>query len=216
MSRSTCAVRSRRRPAPMWRPRRRRRRCKARLSADPLIVSTDFISKQEAYARNRNFLGADAAKFLTPDDFPDSYVLKLKNVGRDYPTISQNYRSQPGVEVVQNEDESLKTILNIVQLCQDKCICLRGSRAHQCDHSDGDHYSGCRIPAPQRDEHHATGRGIPVDDPIAIRHRGDYRRIGRRRPGGPGSLGRQASCSMASSVTRCSAACCRISSSAKC
>ncbi len=84
-----------------------------RLSADPLIVSTDFISKQEAYARNRNFLGADAAKFLTPDDFPDSYVLKLKNVGRDYPTISQNYRSQPGVEVVQNEDESLKTILKL-------------------------------------------------------------------------------------------------------
>src|SRR5919204_956572 len=84
-----------------------------KLSSDSLVKSVTFISKQQAYNSNKDLLGPDAAKFITPDDFPDSFVLALRNIRTDYPIIRQNYENQPGVEVVQNENESLKTILNI-------------------------------------------------------------------------------------------------------
>ncbi len=85
----------------------------AKLNADPLVKSTDFITKEQAYANNKDLFGPDAAKFITADDFPDSFVLGLKNIRADYPTIRNTYGAQPGVELVQNENESLKTILNI-------------------------------------------------------------------------------------------------------
>jgi cell division transport system permease protein len=85
----------------------------AKLDADPLVKSTDFIGRQQAYDNNKDLFGPDAAKFITPDDFPDSFVLVLRNIRADYPTIRATYQAQPGVELVQNENESLKTILNI-------------------------------------------------------------------------------------------------------
>jgi cell division transport system permease protein len=85
----------------------------AKLSTDPQLVSIDFISKQQAYAANRDLLGPEASPFLTPDDFPDSFALKLKNLRTDYVAVSTRYAAQPGVEEVQNENESLKTILSI-------------------------------------------------------------------------------------------------------
>ena len=84
-----------------------------KLDADPLVKATDFIGRQQAYNNNKDLFGPDAAKFITPDDFPDSFVLQLKNIRADYPTIRANYEAQAGVELVQNENESLKTILNI-------------------------------------------------------------------------------------------------------
>jgi cell division transport system permease protein len=84
-----------------------------KLNADPLIKSVRFVSRQQAYNSNKDLLGPDAAKFITPDDFPDSFVLELHNLRKDYPTIAQTYGTAAGVDKVQNEDESLKTILNI-------------------------------------------------------------------------------------------------------
>jgi cell division transport system permease protein len=84
-----------------------------KLNTDPQIESVDFISKEAAFAANRDLLGADASKFLTPDDFPDQFAVKLKNLRQDYTAVSERYSSQPGVEQVQNEDESLKAILSI-------------------------------------------------------------------------------------------------------
>jgi cell division transport system permease protein len=85
----------------------------AKLNSDSQIQSVDFISKEQAYAANRDLLGADAAKFLSPDDFPDSFALKLTDLRQDYTAVAARYGTQPGVEQVQNENESLKTILSI-------------------------------------------------------------------------------------------------------
>ncbi|MEP6599778.1 MAG: permease-like cell division protein FtsX [Actinomycetota bacterium] len=85
----------------------------AKLDADPRVLATDFISKDQAYLRNKDLLGPEAAKFLTPADFPDAFVLKLKNIRRDYSAVEATYKSQPGVEEVQNQNDSLKAILTI-------------------------------------------------------------------------------------------------------
>lgn len=84
-----------------------------KLQTDPRIESVQYISKEEAYAKNKNLLGVDAAKFLSPSDFPDSYTLKLKNLSRDYNGIANDYKSAPGVNGVQNVNETLKTFLRI-------------------------------------------------------------------------------------------------------
>lgn len=84
-----------------------------KLDADPHVVSVDFLSKDDAYTRNRDLFGPDAAKFLTPDYFPDSFVLKLNDLRRDYTPVEAAFANQPGVEKVQNQNDSLKAILTI-------------------------------------------------------------------------------------------------------
>jgi len=83
------------------------------LNSDPQLESVDFISKEQAYAANKDLLGPEASKFLTAADFPDSFALKLRNLRTDYEAVATRYSAQPGVEQVQNENESLKTILSI-------------------------------------------------------------------------------------------------------
>ena len=84
-----------------------------RLESDPVVTSVDFISKDQAYANNRDAYGPDAEKFLTPADFPDSFAVKVKNVRQDYPHVSSAYQTQAGVEKIQNQNDSLKAILTI-------------------------------------------------------------------------------------------------------
>jgi cell division transport system permease protein len=85
----------------------------SKLGSDAQLVSVDFISKEQAYAANKDLLGPEASKFLTVDDFPDSFAVKLKDLRADYESVATRYETQPGVEQVQNENESLKTILSI-------------------------------------------------------------------------------------------------------
>ncbi|SOD73071.1 cell division protein FtsX [Jatrophihabitans sp. GAS493] len=82
-------------------------------AADDRIKSVEFISKEAAYAKNKNLLGVDAAKFLSPSDFPDSFTLKLYDLGKDYTAVAATYKDKPGVNGVQNVNETLKTFLRI-------------------------------------------------------------------------------------------------------
>lgn len=90
-----------------------RAQLQGKLDSDPRVQSMDFVSKDQAFARNKDLLGPDAAKFLTAADFPDAFVLKLKNIRRDYAAVEASYKAQPGVEAVQNQNDSLKAILTI-------------------------------------------------------------------------------------------------------
>ena len=74
-----------------------------------------YRSQQEIYKTNREFLGSGpASDLLSPADFPNEYVIKLKDLKHDFVEVNQRYSKQPGVEVVQSEDVGLKTILDIL------------------------------------------------------------------------------------------------------
>jgi cell division transport system permease protein len=50
---------------------------------------------------------------LQASDFPNAFVVTLKDLKHDYPAVAARYARAPGVDKIQNEDESLKTILDI-------------------------------------------------------------------------------------------------------
>jgi cell division transport system permease protein len=85
----------------------------AKLQADPLIASERFVSQNEIFKNNPDYLGLGNLDILQPSDFPNLISVKLKDIKRDYPTMAARYNTAPGVEQVQNQDASLKTILDI-------------------------------------------------------------------------------------------------------
>jgi len=85
----------------------------AKLKADPQITSVKFLSQQQIFENNRDFLGSNNSSLLQPSDFPNEFVVTLNDLKHDYPAVATRYARAPGVDAVQNEDESLKTILDI-------------------------------------------------------------------------------------------------------
>lgn len=85
----------------------------AQLRADPLITSERFVSQNEIFKNNPDYLGLGNLDILQPSDFPNVISVKLKDIKRDYVTMAARYNNAPGVEQVQNQDASLKTILDI-------------------------------------------------------------------------------------------------------
>jgi cell division transport system permease protein len=85
----------------------------AHLRADPLIASERFVSQNEIFKNNPDYLGLGNLDILQPSDFPNLISVKLKDIKRDYVTLAAHYNKAPGVEQVQNQDASLKTILDI-------------------------------------------------------------------------------------------------------
>ena len=83
------------------------------LRADPLIASDHFVSQNEIFKNNPDYLGLGNLDILQPSDFPNLISVKLKDIKRDYVTLAARYNKAAGVEQVQNQDASLKTILDI-------------------------------------------------------------------------------------------------------
>jgi cell division transport system permease protein len=90
-----------------------KRRLQTRLGSDPQIVSVKFLNQQEIFKKNPDYLGPKNSDLLTPSDFPNEFVIKLKDLKKDYPAVAARYATAPGVEAVQSQDDSLKTILGI-------------------------------------------------------------------------------------------------------
>lgn len=84
-----------------------------KLRADPLIASERFVSQNEIFKNNPDYLGLGNLDILQPSDFPNLISVKLKDIKRDYTAMAARYNTAPGVEQVQNQDASLKTILDI-------------------------------------------------------------------------------------------------------
>jgi len=80
------------------------------LRADPLIASEHFVSQNEIFKNNPDYLGLGNLDILQPSDFPNLISVKLKDIKRDYVTLAARYNKAAGVEQVQNQDASLKTI----------------------------------------------------------------------------------------------------------
>jgi cell division transport system permease protein len=86
---------------------------KSKLEADPQIAKVQFISETAATELARQRLGAKTVDEAGPGAIPASFTIKLKNLKTDYPLVAERYKKTAGVDAVQNQDDSLKTMLNL-------------------------------------------------------------------------------------------------------
>ncbi len=85
----------------------------AKLKNDPKVTSFTYFDKEAAYQIGLRTLDPAEAQFLQPGDLPASFTLKLQNPDRDYLAVHDTYVKVPGVESVTDEDEAIKTILQL-------------------------------------------------------------------------------------------------------
>jgi cell division transport system permease protein len=86
---------------------------RAQFAKDPTVESVEFVDEKEAYAIGQRTLPPAEAKFLQLGDLPASFAVKLKDIKTDYEPFAEKYGNAPGVFSVQNEDPSIKTILEL-------------------------------------------------------------------------------------------------------
>ena len=75
----------------------------------------EYLNTQASYDRAKQVLSATDTTDLHVGDIPALYILKLKNINKDYDAIAEDYAATNtnGVDVVQNQSDSLKTLLTI-------------------------------------------------------------------------------------------------------
>jgi cell division transport system permease protein len=90
-----------------------RKALEAKFAADPQIVSASFVSVEQATAIARERIGAKIVDEAGPGAIPSSYTLKLRDIKNDFVPVSARYAKAVGVDRVQNQDVSLKTMLRL-------------------------------------------------------------------------------------------------------
>jgi cell division transport system permease protein len=85
----------------------------AKFAADSQIVSSEFVTVEKATAIARERLGAKIVDEAGPGAIPSSYTLKLKDIKHDFDSVAARYATAAGVDRVQNQDVSLKTMLRL-------------------------------------------------------------------------------------------------------
>lgn len=90
-----------------------RQALQSQLSQDPMITHVTFISEAESYKRGKQVLPADEAAFIEPGDLPALFVVKLKNTKTDYTPVASRFSGATGVDGIQNQSDSIKTLLTI-------------------------------------------------------------------------------------------------------
>jgi len=83
------------------------------LAESPEVVSTEFVTKEQAYDRFKQLFRTDPnlVAQTTPADLPSTLLVKLKNPER-YTVISQQFAGAPGVDQVQGQSEALDRIFS--------------------------------------------------------------------------------------------------------
>lgn len=84
-----------------------------RLSHNPLVTQVLYISEQESFKRGKQVLPPDEASFIELGDLPALFVIKLKDTKNDYAPVAKEFAGAPGVDGIQNQSDSLKTLLTI-------------------------------------------------------------------------------------------------------
>jgi cell division transport system permease protein len=90
-----------------------RQALQVKLAGDTQIKSVQFITENEATTRAKQLLGEKTVDEAGPGAFPASFSLRLKDLKKDYSQVATRYAKTPGVDAVQNQDDSLKTMLNL-------------------------------------------------------------------------------------------------------
>ena len=83
------------------------------LASDSRIKSVTYIDQQQSYERGKKILAPEEAQLLQPGVLPALFVVKLGDLKTDYTPVAQKYATMAGVDDVQNQSDSLKTLLTI-------------------------------------------------------------------------------------------------------
>ncbi len=86
---------------------------RGRLVADPQITKVDFVTEAEATSIAKQRLGAKVVDEAGPGAIPSSFTIKLRDLKADYAPVATRYARAAGVEQIQNQDVSLKTMLRL-------------------------------------------------------------------------------------------------------
>jgi cell division transport system permease protein len=90
-----------------------RRALETALRADPQITAVDYLDESQATAIAKQRLGERVVDEAGPGAIPASYTIKLRDLRNDYTPVAARYAKFAGVEQVQNQDLSLKTMLRL-------------------------------------------------------------------------------------------------------
>ncbi|HTZ44864.1 MAG TPA: permease-like cell division protein FtsX [Jatrophihabitans sp.] len=90
-----------------------RQALQTRLQNDPQITGVDYINQDEATSIAKQRLGEKVVDEAGPGAIPSSFTIKLKDLKKDYAPVAARYATATGVEQVQNQDISLKTMLRL-------------------------------------------------------------------------------------------------------
>jgi cell division transport system permease protein len=90
-----------------------RQALQSRLQSDPQISSVEYINQDEATTIAKQRLGEKVVDEAGPGAIPPSFTIKLKDLKTDYLPVAARYAKAAGVEQVQNQDVSLKTMLRL-------------------------------------------------------------------------------------------------------
>jgi cell division transport system permease protein len=83
------------------------------LKADPHITDVEYVSEAQATQIAEQTLGKDVVQQAGAGAIPASFTIKLKNLKTDYEPVASKFATAAGVDSVQNQDASLKTMLNL-------------------------------------------------------------------------------------------------------
>jgi cell division transport system permease protein len=83
------------------------------LDSDPTVKSVSFFSEQQAYELGKQ-QQPDVAKYLKVGVLPASFSVKLQDVQKDYPAFAAKYAGLSGVGAVNNQIDTINTLLNII------------------------------------------------------------------------------------------------------
>ena len=86
----------------------------ARLAGDQRVKSADYVSEQEQFDRGKLYEGPEVAKYLRVGDLPASFTVKLEDLKRDYASFATDYATAAGVGQVNNQFETIKTLLQVI------------------------------------------------------------------------------------------------------
>ena len=87
---------------------------RAQLNSDPLVASASYVSESDAYQRGKQQQGQQIGQYLQVGDLPASFVVKLKDVARDYTAFAAKYAPVTGVGRVNNQIDTITTLLGII------------------------------------------------------------------------------------------------------
>lgn len=86
----------------------------ARLGADPAVSSVKYVSEKEQFDRVQQIVPPATAKLTNVGDVPASFTIKLKDIKKDYSGFAKRFSVETGVSQVQNQINTITTLLNII------------------------------------------------------------------------------------------------------
>jgi cell division transport system permease protein len=85
----------------------------AKLKADPRITDVQYLNETQATNIAKQRLGDKVVDEAGPGAIPSSFTIKLRDLKTDYQPVAASYSPVAGVEQVQNQDVSLRTMLRL-------------------------------------------------------------------------------------------------------